>query len=155
MISLLEDHLKENWLCTWCRFPETLKNIQNINSEIENIEVSIELIINEWNQNIIDDIQNYIDNIKLLSNSEKEIIEKIVSDNKMPNEISQDVISALNNLFREIEIVKVSPRDIANYIFQNSSVLDYETFSTMLEEYKKQILNDKNKQNIRIQIEEI
>ena len=83
--KLLEDHLKENWLCTWCRFPETLKNIENINSEIENIEESIEQIKDEWNQNLIDDIQNYIDNIKLLSNSEKEIIEKIVTDNKMPD----------------------------------------------------------------------
>ena len=93
--------------------------------------------------------------MKLLSNSEKEIIEKIVSQNKLPNEFSQAVISALNNLFREIEVIKVSPRDIANYVFKNSSVLDYESFSTMLEEYKKHILNDKNKQNVRIQIEEI
>ena len=70
-------------------------------------------------------------------------------------EINQDVISALNNLFREIEIVKVSPEDIVNYVFQNSSVLDYETFSAMLEEYKNQIiLKDHNKQNVRIQRKE-
>lgn len=152
--KLLEENLKDTWLCTWCRFPETLKNIQDINSEIEDIEKSVEEISAEWNQNILDDIQNYSDNMKLLSNFEKNLIENILSQNKLPDEISQDVLTALNNLFREIEVVKVSPGDIVNYIFKDSSVLDYESFSAMLEEYKEYILKDKNRQNVRIQRQE-
>jgi KaiC/GvpD/RAD55 family RecA-like ATPase len=152
--KLIEDHLKDTWLCTWCRFPETLKNVQDINSEIEDIETSVEEISTEWNQNILDDIQNYSDNMKILPDSEKTIIENILSDNKIPDEISQNVITALNNLFREIEVVKVSPGDIVNYVFKDSSVLDYESFSEMLEEYKEHILKDKNKQNVRIQRQE-
>lgn len=152
--KLIEDHLKDTWLCTWCRFPETLKNIQDINSEIGDIEKSVDEISIEWNQNILDDIQNYIDNMKLLSDSEKNIIEDIISQNKLPDEISQEVITALNNLFREIEVVKVSPGDIVSFVFKDSSVLDYESFSEMLEEYKEHILKDKNKQNVRIQRQE-
>jgi len=149
--KLIEDHLKDTWLCTWCRFPETLKNVQDINAEIEDIEKSVEEISIEWNQNILDDIQNYIDNMKLLSDSERNIIEDIISQNKLPDDITQKVITALNNLFREIEVVKVSPGDIVNYVFKDSSVLDYESFSEMLEEYKELLLIDKNKNNVRIQ----
>ena len=152
--NLSEDNLKETYFCTWCRFPETLKNIQDINSEIENIGRSIADISAEWDQNIIEDIQNYRDNLELLSNSERKIIEDVISQNKLPEEISQDLISALNNLFKEIEVVEVSPGDIINFVFKNSSVLDYETFSAMLEKYKEHILEDKNKENIRIQVQE-
>lgn len=153
--KLIEDHLKDTWMCTWCRFPETLKNVQDINSEIEDIEQSVNEISGEWDQNIIDDIQNYNDNLKTLTDPEKEIIENIVSENRLPDEISQDLITALNNLFREIEVVKVSPGDIVNFVFKNASVLDYESFSQMLEEYKEQIiLKDHSKQNVRIQRQE-
>jgi KaiC/GvpD/RAD55 family RecA-like ATPase len=153
--NLIEDHLKDTWMCTWCRFPETLKNVQDINSEIEDIEQTVDEISKEWDENIIDDIQNYIDNLKLLADTEKEIIENIVSETRLPDEISQDVITALNNLFREIEVVKVSPGDIVNFVFKNASVLDYESFSKMLEEYKEQvILKNHNKQNVRIQRQE-
>lgn len=152
--NLSEDNLKETWLCTWCRFPEPLKTIQDINSEIENIERSIENISSEWNQNIIEDIENYRDNLRLLSDSENTILEEVISQNKLPEEISQDLISALNNLFNEIKVVEVSPGDIVNFVFNNSSVLDYETFSSMLEKYKKHILKDENSQDIRIQLKE-
>lgn len=153
--KLIEDHLKNTWLCSWCRFPETLKNIQDINSEIENIGRLVAEISDEWNQNILEDIQNYTDNIKLLPDPEKKIIEDTISQNKLPDEISQDVITALNNLFREIEVVEVSPGDIINFVFKNASVLDYETFSAMIEEYKDQIiLKNHNKQNVRIQRKE-
>ena len=152
--KLIEDNLKDTWLCTWCSFPKNLKNVQDINSEIEDIESLVEEISAEWNQNVLDDIQNYTDNMKLLSDSEKEIIEDILSENKLPDEISQEVITALNNLFREIEVVKVSAGDIVSFVFSDSSVLDYESFSEMLEKYKEHILNDKNKQNVRIQRQE-
>lgn len=153
-IKLIEDHLKDNYICTWCRFPENLKDITDINKEIENMQKSISLICEEWTKTILDEIENYKDNINLLSPPEKKIIEKLRAEKKLPGEIEQDLMAALNNLFSELKEVEISPKEIMNFVFSESSVLDYETFSRKLDEYKEKMLEAGNKKNIRIKIRE-
>ena len=152
--NLLEDNLKENYICPWCRFPENLEDITDINKEIENIQKSIGIITEEWTKTILDEIENYKDNIDLLSPSEKKIIEKIRTEKKLPNDIEQDLISALNNLFSELKEVEITPKEIIDFIFSESSILDYETFSKRLEEYEEKILESGEKKNIRIKMKE-
>ncbi|MHA1330241.1 MAG: DUF6079 family protein, partial [Candidatus Hodarchaeales archaeon] len=101
--KLMENHLKDNYICTWCRFPENLKDITDVNKEIENIQKSISSISEEWTKAILGEIENYKDNIDLLSLSEKKIIEKLRVEKKLPGEIEQDLMAALNNLFSELK----------------------------------------------------
>jgi hypothetical protein len=152
--NLTEDHLKENYLCTWCRFPETLKDITDINNEISNIQNSLGIITKQWNETIIGEIENYSDNIKLLSTPEKKKIEEIQSKKKLPAEVDQETITALNNLFSELSEIEISPKEILDFIFSHSSVLDYETFSKKLDEYKDKILESGDKKNIRVKRQE-
>ena len=148
--NLTDDQLKENYLCTWCRFPETLKDISDINEEISNIQESLGVILKEWNDTILSEIETYSDNVKLLSNPEKKIVEEIRSKKSLPDEIEQETITALNNLFSELSEIEISPKELLDFIFSESSVLDYETFSKKLDEYKEKILETGNKKNIRI-----
>lgn len=152
--NLMEDHLKDNYICTWCRFPENLKEITDIDKEIEDIERSISEISEEWTKTIFDEIENYKDNIDLLSPPEKKAIETIRADNKLPSEIEQDLITALNNLFSELKEVEISPKEMMDFVFSESSVLEYETFSHKLDEYKEKILETGDKKNIRIKMRE-
>ncbi len=152
--KLMEDHLKDNYICTWCSFPENLKDITNINKEIENMQKSISSISEEWRKTILAEIENYKDNIDLLSPSEKKVIEKLRAEKKLPGEIEQNLIAALNNLFSELKEVEILPREIMNFVFSESSVLDYETFSRKLDEYKEKMLEAGDKKNIRIKMKE-
>ncbi|EMR73852.1 hypothetical protein MBGDN05_00445 [Thermoplasmatales archaeon SCGC AB-539-N05] len=148
--NLTEDHLKENYLCTWCRFPETLKNIKDINEEISSMQESLGIISKQWNETILSEVENYSDNVKLLSTPEKKIIQDIQSKKSLPDDIEQDAITALNNLFSELSEIEISPKEVIDFIFSESSVLDFETFSNKLDEYKDKILETGDKKNIRI-----
>jgi len=153
--SLTEEHLKDSYRCTWCSFPETLKGIADINSEIEEIHKSVAVISNEWTNTILNEIETYRDNIELLSDPEKAVIVEIGAERRLPDEIAQDSITALNNLFSELREVEISPREIVDFIFSEFSVLDYEAFSRKLEEYKEKILERGEKRNIRIKRREV
>ncbi len=148
--NLTDDLLKENYFCTWCHFPETLKDISDINEEISNIQESLGVILKEWNDTILSEIETYSDNVKLLSIPEKKVVEEIRSEKCLPSEIEQETITALNNLFSELSEIEISPRELLDFIFSETSVLDYETFSNKLDEYKEKILETGNKKNIRI-----
>lgn len=153
--SLNEEQVEENYTCPWCKFPETLKEIDNIEDEIDNIEDSIGKISDEWTRNVLSEIESYQDNIKLLSDNEREIIESIRTNKALPNEISQSEINAINNLTREIVVKRLSSKELLDFIFSDSEALDYDSFSDKLEEFKrKKILEDNDKKNIRIQKED-
>ena len=148
--NLLEEHLKDNPYCTWCNFPATLKGIENINEEITKINQGILQILDEWTNLILDEIDSYRDNISLLSEEQQQLIQKTIENRKLPSEISQELITALNNLFSELTEIAISPNEIINYVFSESSVLDYEAFSKKLDEYKEEMLSQGDKKNIRI-----
>ncbi len=152
--NLTEDHLKENYYCTWCSFPKNLKDITDINDEIESISKSLHEIEENWTETILSEIENYNDNISLLSGTEKQIVDQITSEKKLPEDITQETITSLNNLFSELNEVEISPQDIMDFVFKDSSVLDYESFSKMLDEYKENILGSNDKKNIRIKRKE-
>ncbi len=42
-----------------------------------------------------------------------------------------------SNLFSELQEIEVTPKDMIDFIFSETNVLDYETFSRKLEEYKE------------------
>jgi hypothetical protein len=150
--ELLDKHLENSHLCPICRFPEGLREIKNINEEIENIKTMIVLIFQEWTKTILIEIENYEDNIKLLSTLEQNIIEGIRKDRKIPDEITLDTIRALNNLFSELEEIEVDPEEFFDFIFSENSVLDYDSFAEKIEEYKEKISSSGDRKNIRIKL---
>lgn len=153
--NLTEEHLKDNYRCSWCSFPETLKGIADINTEIEEIHKSVAVISNEWTKTILNEIETYRDNIELLSDPEKAVIAEIEAERRLPDEMAQELITALNNLFSELREVEISPREIVDFIFSDFSVLDYDAFSRKLEDYKEKILERGEKRNIRIKRREV
>ena len=148
--NLMEDHLKDSYVCAWCRFPETLKDIKEINEEIDGIQESLAAISDEWSAAILKDIEEYRDNIALLSTTEKVIVDRLQADKKLPDEIEQEVITTLNNLFSELTEIEISPSEMVDFVFSDFSVLDYDAFSRKLEEYKEKILDRGERKNIRI-----
>lgn len=153
--QLKEEQLHDtNYYCPWCKFPLNLKGIDNINQEIDILEDSIEEISQEWTTTIMDDIEAYKDNIELLSTEEQNLITEIRDKQELPENINQDVISALNNLFKQIEPVKINPNSFIEFIFSDSASLDYDSFTEKLDQYKKEVLGNKDKRNIRILWEE-
>lgn len=153
--KFIEDHLKENIICPWCRFPEKLKDIGDINQETEGISKSIEEISNDWMKIIHDEIEQYKDNIPKLTPAEKIIIEEIQTKKELPDDISQDILNALNNLFSELQLIEIEPTEIVDFIFSSSDILDYNSFVKNLENYKKNIMEKKDKKNVRIKRKEI
>lgn len=153
--QLKEEQLHDtNYYCPWCKFPLNLKGIDNINQEIDILEESIDEISKEWTTTILDDVEAYKDNIELLSTEDQNIITEIKDKQDLPQDINQDVISALNNLFKQIEPVKINPNSFIEFIFSDSASLDYDSFTEKLDQYKKDVLGNKDKRNIRILWEE-
>lgn len=154
--KLITNHLENNYICTWCRFPETIKEIADIDSEINIISNSIEKIVQNWINTILDEIKQYKDNLSLLSDKEREIIKNILSEGDLPSNISQEIINALNNLFSELELIEITPKDFFDHIFSNQSILDYISFVNKLEQLKKNLCKKgKKKKNIRLKVKEV
>jgi hypothetical protein len=147
---LLEEHLKTNYYCVWCSFPSNISGISDINGEITKIDQDLHATLEEWTKLILNEIESYSDNISLLSKSEQEIIKKIAEEKKLPAEISQDLIDALNSLFSELTEIEISPSDILDHVFSDQNVLDFDSFSKKLDDYKEEILAWGNRKNIRI-----
>jgi hypothetical protein len=147
---LLEEHLKTNYYCVWCSFPSNISGISDINGEITKIDQDLHATLEEWTKLILNEIESYSDNISLLSKSEQEIIKKIAEEKKLPAEISQDLIDALNSLFSELTEIEISPSDILDHVFSDQNVLDFDSFSKKLDDYKEEILARGNRKNIRI-----
>lgn len=152
--KLVEEHLKENYLCTWCSFPENLENVEDINETIENISEQIEEIHEEWKNTILKEIEEYEDNIELLSDKEKEIVEKIRAEGELPEHVGQKVIDCLNKLFSELKEAEIGSNEIEEFIFSEHNILDYDVFSEKLEEFKERILSKGDKKHIRIKRKE-
>ncbi|HHD15768.1 MAG TPA: hypothetical protein ENK47_03585 [Euryarchaeota archaeon] len=148
--NLLEEHMKTSHYCTWCSFPSNISGISDINGEITKIDQDLHATLEEWTSLILDEIESYRDNISLLSKDEQEIIKKIAKEKKLPAEISQELIDALNSLFSELTEIEISPRDIMDHVFSDSNVLDFDSFSRRLDEYREEILARGNRKNIRI-----
>jgi len=148
--NLLEEHMKTSHYCTWCSFPSNISGISDINGEITKIDQDLHATLEEWTSLILDEIESYRDNISLLSKDEQEIIKKIAKEKKLPAEISQELIDALNSLFSELTEIEISPRDIMDHVFSDSNVLDFDSFSKKLDEYREEILARGNRKNIRI-----
>ena len=151
---LTEDHLKESYICPWCRFPETLKGIGNLNEEIEFISDSIKEISKDWLNTIINEIEVYKENINKLSDNEKTIIEKFRNEKILPYEINQELINAFNNLFSELKLIEIEPTEIVDFIFSKSDILDYNTFVEMIERYKENLIKESDKKNTRFKRKE-
>ena len=153
--KFIEDHLKENILCPWCKFPEKLKDNVEINQLIEGISEFIEEISNDWMKILLDEIEQYKDNISKLTSTEKTIIERIQIKKELPDDISQDMLNALNNLFSELQLIEIESTEIVDFIFSSSDILDYDSFVKNLENYKKNIMEKKDTKNVRIKRKEI
>jgi hypothetical protein len=150
----IEDHLNESILCPWCKFPEKLKDIGNINQEIEEISKTIEEISREWIKTLLEEINQYRDNIDKLIDAEKTIIIEIETNMVLPDDISQEIINALNNLFSELQLIEIKPTEIVDFVFSKSDILDYDSFVVNIEQYKKSIIKGKDKRNIRLKKKE-
>lgn len=150
--KLQDLHMEDNYKCRFCNFPEHLKS-KNINSEIKDLKNSLEGISDEWTRTILDNIESFKDNINLLNQEERSTIEDIIKYKELPSTIHQKLIDALNSLFSELKEIQITPSEIVKFIFSDSKVLDYNTFSKKLDEYKDLLCNtDIN--NIRIKIKE-
>lgn len=148
--NLREEHLKMSHYCTWCSFPSNLSGISDINIEITKIFQDLHAILEVWTYQILDEIENYRDNIPLLSQNEQALIKKMLEDKTLPDEIDQEMIGALNSLFSELTEIQISPQSILDYIFTDMAVLDFDSFSKNLDNYKEEILSKGARKNIRI-----
>lgn len=152
--KLQEENLKNYFFCPYCRFPELLKEIENIDSEVDQIDKESEIISKDWNRGIIDEIAVFEKNLDLLSNKEKLILEQILSTKTLPDVLNAEIISGLNKLFSELKEIKISGQDFLLFIFSDSNILDIKQFSDKLNMFLEYILSKGEKEHIRIKKEE-
>lgn len=149
------DHLQDNFQCPFCSFPKyDEEELVDINHTLDEIWNQIYDIRDEWQKQIINEIENYQDNIGLLASAEQEIVKGIVTEQRLPEVLDQKVITALNNLFSELEEVEISATDIAKIIFAEHGVLDYTMFVQKLEQIRDWVLQQGDRENIRIKLKE-
>jgi len=148
---LEEDYLEEDYKCPYCDFPEYDDHIlENINATLDEMWDQIFDIKDEWEEQILNEIENYQDNIRLLDPTQKQLINEIKNKEALPERIDRELVVALNNLFSELREIEVSGQEIEDIIFSEAGVLDYKAFVNKLDEVKEKVLEQGDRSNIRI-----
>jgi hypothetical protein len=145
------DVLEHKVTCPKCGFPNSSAS-QNINKRIEEIDIKIADIFNEWEASILNELSNYKSNLQYLSTKEKNIVESVIKNGKLPEIITEDSVIALNNLFKELESIEVTANDFFEKIFQGSMVMDYFTFEKKLNALKQEMVAGKDLDKVRIKL---
>ena len=81
---------------------------------------------------------------------EKLVIEKILETNKLPELIDSNVLQSLEKLFTNIEEISLTSDKIEEILFCDSETLTYKEFLDKLENLKRFVSSDKDKENLRI-----
>lgn len=148
--ALQEKHLTIDYKCPSCRFPEELPLNFSMSEELEGLQYSMNMVFETWTGIILREIINFKYKLNTLNAQDKIIVSSIDKAQKLPDIIDKSVISALSSLFSGIKEVVINPGDITDFIFSDSSVLDYPEFSARLDTFIKERINNTHKNNIRI-----
>lgn len=145
------DDLENYYNCPHCNYPERYNLDFDINQEIENIEKEINVLYTNWKKIILNQVDDYKNQIEFLNDNEKVIINNISSKRDLPKNIDESVIKAFNNLFKDIEERFISIEDIQRIIFCDGETLTIKDFEEKLDNLKRYVTtNIKNKENLRI-----
>jgi uncharacterized protein YfkK (UPF0435 family)/KaiC/GvpD/RAD55 family RecA-like ATPase len=149
--KLRVDELNTNYHCS-CLFPENIKS-HNIDKEIEKIEETTKNLYNSWINQILEDIQDKKDNIKLLDNEEeKRIIKNIIENNKLPDNIYTVTIESINDLLKDIEIEDIDIEELYGILISDKDTLKIDEFTNKINNYITDKTANLNKETVRIRI---
>ncbi len=147
------DLLEEKVICSTCEFPRDFPMI-DIDQKTEKIEEKVAKILDEWEAELLQELQNYQDNIAYLTAEEQSLVQEVFKNSTLPEEITDDLVKALNNLFKEIEIVEVTPQEVIDRIFTDARVLDHSTLTKRLESFKHSLFAGRDVDRVRIKLTE-
>lgn len=143
--------LLDNVICPHCNFPKQLAyNVSAINSSIDDLSNDILDLYSEWNKSIVREVSQYKDNLQYLGTREKIVIKKILDTKKIPESIDSYVLASLDKLFTNIEEISITSDKIEEILFCDSETLTYSEFLEKLENLKRFVTYDKDKENLRI-----
>lgn len=149
--KLKDKDLFDNEVCPYCNFPKNLdyENFK-ISTSIDDIYNDIIDLYREWEEIILREINHFKDNFQYLDIKEKMEIEKILELNKLPDLMEQKTINSLDKLFTNIEETSLTSDKIEEILFCDSETLTYTEFLEKLENLKRFVTYDKDKENLRI-----
>ncbi|MDD2585764.1 MAG: DUF6079 family protein [Syntrophomonadaceae bacterium] len=143
-VEMLENEV----LCPRCHFPSNYG--VNINQRLNTIEERIEVSWNKWENTILNEVNNYRDNIRYLQADEKKAVEDLLRNGALPDTVTTTLVKALNTLFDEIELIEFNPNELIKYLFTESQILDYYCLERKLNEFKQNLVAGKDLEKIRI-----
>ncbi len=149
--KLKANDLLDNVICPHCNFPKQLTfNVSAINSSIDDLSNEIIDIHSDWEKSIVREVSQYTDNLQYLQTREKLIIERIIDTKKLPDLIDSYVLGSLDKLFTNIEEISLTSDKIEEILFCDSETLTYTEFLEKLENLKRFVSYEKEKENLRI-----
>ena len=149
--SLRVDFLEDKILCPHCNFPQGF-DLMDIGQQTKELENKLESILQSWEATIMNELDNYRDNIQYLSAPEQQLIREVIKSGCLPEQVTEELVLALNNLFKELVIIELTPEQMAKELFSASAVLDYKSFAQKLEEFKQKLVAGKDPDKIRIML---
>ena len=147
--SLRVDFLEDKILCPHCNFPQGF-DLMDIGQQTKELENKLESILQSWEATIMNELDNYRDNIQYLSAPEQQLIREVIKSGCLPEQVTEELVLALNNLFKELVIIELTPEQMTKELFSASAVLDYKSFAQKLEEFKQKLVAGRDADKIRI-----
>ena len=140
--------LESEAMCPRCHFPTNFR--VDLYQRLNTIEERIAASWKDWESTILNEVNNYKDNIQYLQADEKQEISYILKNGTLPEVITANLVKALNHLFDELEIIELNSGKLMEHIFKESQVLDYYSLERNLNDFKQMLVAGKDLEKIRI-----
>lgn len=111
--------LQQSPICKHCKLKD-LTPVSNVNDKVDDLENELEEIFNEWEQLLIQYIEDPIvlENKILLNKEQQAVIENFLIEKKLPETIDVAFVGAFNLLFSELHKVTIKVEDITQELLK-------------------------------------
>lgn len=149
--SNLDYSLDNNTFCQDCLFPQKGKYTE-IPGAIGQIEEKLEETYIQVEENILNLVREYRDNLQFLDDNEKKLINKLIEDKYFPDNITPALISAINNLLKQVDVVEIDTEKILSTLFPKHQMVSLEEFRDHFKSLEHDIKQDRDESEIRIKL---
>ncbi|MBR0418120.1 MAG: hypothetical protein IJI66_03020 [Erysipelotrichaceae bacterium] len=148
--ELTETELKENHLCPHCHFMLS-ENSKNVTGRIDNIELQIDSITEDWTKKLLDTISDplIVGQKTYLNKDQQKAIDEFIKTKQLPRRVDDFFINSINVLLKGFEPIVIDADDLVSKLEQLPP-MDESSFEKKLNEIVGTYTKGKDPGKIRI-----
>lgn len=145
------DELDTSYHCTHCMFPKGNYD-PNINQTIESIDKDVNDLLNSWEKQILDEINDNQNKLDQLDPEERVLIDDILSNDEISDDVNFTSVMAINDLIEDIPIENVDLDDLFQMLTSGKDSLKPEEFIEIVKTFVNEKTEGHDSDNVRFRV---